>query len=124
MIEGTVKVEPNLVPSQAEPAVDVAAEATTHKTPHKRVGELFITAGQQLIAAPTLAADDVRPANADRVSSWRNGQVVFENSRLAAAVAELKRYTRTPIQLPPPTLSDLRISVSLLDGRTHPFVQA
>src|SRR3546814_1699854 len=95
MIEGTVKVEPNLVPSQAEPAVDVAAEATTHKTPHKRVGELFITAGQQLIAAPTLAADDVRPANAARVSSWRNGQVVFENSRLADAVAELNRYTRT-----------------------------
>src|SRR3546814_615721 len=82
MIEGTVKVEPNLVPSQAEPAVDVAAEATTHKTPHKRVGELFITAGQQLIAAPTLAADEVRPANANRVSSWRNGTVVFEHSRL------------------------------------------
>src|SRR3546814_14397361 len=77
-----------------------------------------------LIAAPTLAADDVRPANADHVSSWRNGQVVFENSRLADAVAELNRYTRTPIELTDPTLADLRISGAFMTGRNDTFVEA
>ena len=37
------------------------------------------------------------PAVLARVTAWRQGRAVFENDTLAAAVAEMNRYSRRPI---------------------------
>lgn len=124
MLEGRVKVEPVSAPPEARPTVGTASRRLARERPREPPAEIVITAGQQLVATPTLVVDDIRPANADRVSSWRTGQVVFEDSRLADAVAELNRYTRTPIELADPTLADLRISGAFMTGRSDTFVEA
>lgn len=118
MLEGKVKVEQNTAPSEARAASDSGQALPSNPA------EVFLTAGQQLVAMPTLAVDEVRATNADRVSSWRNGQVMFENTRLADAVTELNRYTRTPIEIADPALSDLRISGAFMTGRSDTFVEA
>ncbi len=118
MLEGKVKVEQNTTPSAARATSDPGQPSRTHST------EVFLIAGQQLVAMPTLAKDEVRATNADRVSSWRNGQVMFENTRLADAITELNRYTRTPIEIADPALSDLRISGAFMTGRSDTFVEA
>ncbi|TBU86938.1 FecR family protein [Phytopseudomonas dryadis] len=116
MLEGSVMVEPIAAPPASGAAT---APQRKNSTP-----ELVLTAGQQLVAMPTQAEDEVRPTNADRVSSWRNGQVIFEQTRLADAVAELNRYTRTPIEIADPGLSDLQISGAFRTGRNDTFVEA
>lgn len=118
MLEGKVKVESTSTRSGSGTGAGSQHAARMHPA------EVVLTAGQQLVAMPTLAADEVRPANADRVSSWRNGQVMFENTRLADAVTELNRYTRTPIEIADPELSDLRISGAFMTGRSDTFVEA
>lgn len=121
MIEGRVKVEParRSVPDDATPAI-----ANAPDLPQAQIREIILTAGQQLVAAPALAVDDIRLANPERVSSWRTGQVVFEDATLAEAVAELNRYTRVPIELADPSLAELRISGAFVTGRNDTFVEA
>jgi transmembrane sensor len=102
MVEGTVRVEP----SHASPPV----RAT-------------ITAGEQLIA-DTQREDRVRPADSERSTSWRRGQLVFDNTRLADAVAELNRYSDSKIQLADADLAELRLSGAFATGRPTVFVEA
>jgi transmembrane sensor len=70
---------------------------------------LELTAGEQLLAAPD-AADTVKSADVDRLTSWRSGRLVFQDDSLAEAVAELNRYTRTPMVIDDPRVAALRVS--------------
>lgn len=106
MLEGTVRVE------QKQPST--ANAATTIST---------ITAGEQLTVDAT-RLDRVRLTDPERVTSWRRGQVIFESSRLADAVAELNRYSTTQIALADHALAELRISGAFATGRPAIFVEA
>ncbi len=79
--------------------------------------------GQQFVAAGG-ARPLVRVADVGRVVSWRNGQIVFENERLDAAVAEMNRYSRRKVVLGDPQLASLKISGAFNAGDTHTFVEA
>jgi transmembrane sensor len=83
----------------------------------------MVSAGEQLTAA-THGRDEVRRADAERVTSWRRGQVVFEDTRLADAVREVNRYSDTRIELKDPQLGDLRLSGAFATGATNVFVEA
>ncbi len=141
MLEGVVRVEPvNLVTDRGKSAgatrhapfsADARQPDAPLRQPSQRSGPspdpnggLVLTAGQQLVIAPAEAVDGIRSVNPDRISSWRNGQVVVENTALADAVAELNRYTRIPIVLVDPGLADLRISGAFITGRNEIFVEA
>lgn len=46
----------------------------------------------------------------DREEAWVKGRVVFDATRLGAALAEMNRYAQRRLELATPTLADLRIS--------------
>jgi transmembrane sensor len=105
MIEGTVRVEPagSRIPNAA--------------------GVATITAGEQLVG-DNRNPDSIHPADADRQTSWRHGQIIFENTRLADAITELNRYSRLKLQLADPALADLRLSGAFSTGHPQLFVEA
>ena len=82
-----------------------------------------VTAGQQLIATAH-AHVQVHRINPEHETSWRRGQAIFENTRLAEAIDELNRYSTRHIVLGDAKLADLRISGTFDTGRTSAFVEA
>lgn len=112
MLEGRVRVERTAPDAgQGSPDADLPRFVTT------------LAAGEQL----TLDAqrfDRVVVADGARITSWRHGQVIFENSRLEDAIAELNRYSKTRVELADPALGELRISGAFVTGRPAIFVEA
>ncbi len=112
MVEGTVSLAP-LSPANNE---DVA-----------RSPAILLSAGQQLTidARASVAVEPlIRTADAERATSWRRGQVIFENTSLADAVAELNRYSEKKIELSGPELPELKLSGAFATGRIGVFVEA
>jgi transmembrane sensor len=82
-----------------------------------------LTPGQQLLAASRGAAT-VRHADVERVTSWRDGRLVFENEPLAGVVAEVNRYSNRKVVLSDPALGELRISGTFRIGSPVNFISA
>lgn len=106
LIEGSVSVED----ADTEPAE--APETPTRLQP----GEQFV--------AESGAAPEVRLAQIDHVTSWREGKLIFSDEPLSQAVAEVNRYSARKIVLADAGLGDLRVSGVFRTGRTDNFVQA
>jgi len=114
MVEGTVRVE--------HIAQGVARDVDATQT--RASGQIAtLTAGQQLTSKPG-NRDEVRVANPDHVTSWQRGQVIFENARLADAIAEFNRYSESEIELENPSLEELRLSGAFVTDRPAVFVEA
>jgi transmembrane sensor len=88
-----------------------------------RVDGATITAGQQLLADTGLP-DRVSVSDPERFTNWLRGQIVFDNTRLADAVAELNRYSNTKIELADPKIAQLHLSGAFAVGRPALFVEA
>jgi transmembrane sensor len=88
-----------------------------------RVDAATLTAGEQLIA-DTALADRVTVSDPERFTSWLHGQIVFDNTRLADAVAELNRYSNTKIELADPKIAQLHLSGAFATGRPALFIEA
>ncbi len=106
LIEGSVSVED----AGIEPAV--VPETPTRLKP----GEQFVAEGG--------AVPEVRIAQIDHVTSWREGKLIFSDEPLSQAVAEVNRYSARKIVLADAELGDLRVSGVFRTGRTDNFVQA
>lgn len=63
-----------------------------------RGGMRMMEPGQRLIMRDSGAIGLDRPA-IDSITSWRRGELVFRDTPIAEAVAEMNRYTRMPIRL-------------------------
>lgn len=79
--------------------------------------------GEQFVAEDG-AAPEVRVAQIEHVTSWREGKLIFSNEPLRQAVAEVNRYSARKIVLADSALGDLRVSGVFRTGRTDSFVQA
>lgn len=110
MVEGIVRVEHKQPP-----------RFNAYATPE--TSALLLHAGEQL-TTEVREQDQVRAANAERVTSWRLGQVIFEDTRLSDAIAELNRYSYSRIELKDPKLAGLRISGAFATGHPTVFVEA
>lgn len=84
-------------------------------------GDQELVAGEQLVAA---AETVVRAADAERVTSWREGRVVFEDTALADAVAEMNRYAETKLVVDDPRVGSLRVNGLFRTGETDAFLRA
>jgi transmembrane sensor len=82
-----------------------------------------VTAGEQLISGAH-ADDQVRHIDPERETSWRHGQVIFENTPLGEAIDELNRYSPIHIALADPKLAELRLSGTFATAGTGAFVEA
>ncbi|HEX5776343.1 MAG TPA: FecR family protein [Caulobacteraceae bacterium] len=94
LIEGKVKVEP-------------ARGSLWRALP---MGERDLAPGQQLVASNTNPVVSVAAANVAVETSWREGVVVFNDTPLAQAVAEMNRYADEPITVGDRELGELRIN--------------
>jgi transmembrane sensor len=130
MVEGTVRVEPVASNSLAGGMSTAVRETPSQKvtaggsTVHsQRIAPIAtITAGEQLVS--DAHEDHVKAADPDRDTSWRRGQVIFENERLEDAVAEINRYSDVKIELSAIELNGLRLSGAFATGSPKVFVEA
>lgn len=108
LAEGKVSVEPILSP---------LARLISEPPPPE-----LLVAGEALIVSDD-APVERRKADVAKVVSWRQGQVVFDNDTLAAAIAEINRYSSTRIELADPSLGQLRVSGVFKAGHSESFVE-
>lgn len=88
------------------------------------LGDDDLTAGQQLSSALDAPSVTVNAADVPRVTSWRNGQVIFRDDPLAAAAAELNRYSERPIVVTDPRVAGLTVSGVFGTSRPENFIAA
>jgi transmembrane sensor len=82
-----------------------------------------LTSGEQLRSTGTRPAI-VRRVDTRADTAWRQGRIVFDDTPLATAVAEVNRYTHQPIQLASEHYADHRLSGSFDTGDVAGFVAA
>ncbi|WP_143277003.1 FecR family protein [Bordetella genomosp. 12] len=66
--------------------------------------------GQGVHTAPGQALSAVEPVDLQAMLAWQRGKIVFENTPLAQAVAEINRYLKRPARLEAPALGNHRIA--------------
>lgn len=93
LVEGVVRVETAV---KARPGAPLA---------HR---ELVMTAGEVLDSAP--AQQIVARSETDKVTSWKSGLLVFNDTPLSEAVAEINRYTTHPIAIADASVGSFRVS--------------
>ncbi len=78
--------------------------------------------GDQLVFSGTRPATK-RKTDVAKATSWRDGQIIFDDDTLAAAVAEVNRYSAKKIVLADPRLASLRMSGVYIAGHSDSFVE-
>lgn len=78
--------------------------------------------GDQLTVSATRPAM-MRKTEVTKVTSWREGQIIFDDDTLATAVAEVNRYSPKKIILADPRLATLRMSGVFIAGHSDSFLQ-
>lgn len=63
-------------------------------------------------------------ANVPATTSWTVGRLTFEDTPISVAVAEVNRYSREPIELRDPRISEIRVSGVFNAGDIDGFVAA
>jgi transmembrane sensor len=66
----------------------------------------------------------VSAADVERVTSWRQGQLIFRDEPLSSALAEMNRYTRDQIIVEDPKVANLRVSGVFSTARPENFLAA
>ena len=87
-----------------------------------RSAQWSLKPGQQV----TTSADRPRviAANVPAATSWTVGRLTCENTPISVAVAEVNRYSREPIELRDPRISEIRVSGVFNAGDIDGFVAA
>ena len=109
LIEGRVTVEPLQLTGLARLIPALASER--------------LNAGEELVVAAN-GSVSIRSADIERVSRWQQDQVIFRDDTLETAVAEMNRYSATPIVVEDPKIGNLRISGVFGTDRQDNFLAA
>ena len=91
--------------------------------PEWPVEQTMLEPGEQLFAATT-GTVSVKPVKVAELLSWREGRVRFDDTPLSEAVAEMNRYSKSPITIADPHIADLKISGAFRTGQPKSFVTA
>lgn len=114
LIEGQVALQPAAGASGLAPARTVRMVA----------GDRVRLSGGELGLDRSAKAELDRP-NLEQAVAWKRSEAVFDDVSLLDAVAEMNRYSRTPITLlQPSALADLRVSGLYRTGDTAGFASA
>jgi transmembrane sensor len=105
LLQGRVRVEP--IGGHHDAAADQSAAV--------------MAPGEQLVASTDGMI--VNRANVEDLVSWESGRVRFDNMRLADAVAEMNRYSRTRITIADSAAAEIRITGAFRTGQSYSFAQ-
>jgi transmembrane sensor len=87
------------------------------------LGTIVLGPGERLeFASPTFAVKST--VRLDREEAWVKGRVVFDATRLGAAIAEINRYAPRRLKLVNPALADLLISGTFSVDDPNAFARA
>ncbi|ESQ80366.1 FecR domain-containing protein [Asticcacaulis sp. YBE204] len=89
-----------------------------------QLGAEQLVAGEQLTATTGVSDVKVETADVKRSISWQEGQVVFRDDALSAAVAEFNRYSDARILINDPKVADLRVSGIFRVDHPQNFLEA
>jgi len=99
----------------------VEGRVDVHK-PSSATAQWTLAPGQQVTtSAPT---PRVLAVNVPAATSWTDGRLTFENTPIAAAVAEVNRYSAKPIELRDQRVSSIHVSGVFNAGDIDGFVAA
>jgi len=85
---------------------------------------LVLARGQQLVLQQDSGPEPVRQANFQRVTAWRQQQLIFDNTLLGNAVLDINQYIDGPIEIADPALQGIRISGVFRTGDSSDFIIA
>jgi transmembrane sensor len=84
---------------------------------------VLLQAGERLdFKSPTLAVKST--ARLEQEEGWVTGRVVFDATRLSAALAEINRYAPRPLKLAKPAMGDLLVSGTFSVDDSSAFAHA
>nr|WP_245198813.1 FecR family protein [Sphingopyxis italica] len=106
LISGKVRVDTYSSPAAARP-----------------VQSTMLTPGERFAAAADTAAM-VTPVSSEAATAWRRGQVMFNDTPLSAAIAELNRYGGPQVDIADPRLGALTVSGVFATNDTAEFADA
>jgi transmembrane sensor len=86
--------------------------------------QTWTLAPNQQLDLPRSGPASPRPTDAATATAWTAGRLIFHETTLAAAVAEVNRYGRHRIELDPSVPADRRIDGVFDVGDTEAFVSA
>lgn len=117
LVEGRVVVR-----GSADGRPSVGGESGVAMSPGQRLHVSGSTRIKRVAAAPEMRVDRPRM---DQVLAWTRGEALFEDVSLQAAVAEMNRYSSTPIRLgDADALGSLRVSGLFKTGDNLSFARA
>ena len=86
-------------------------------------GPVALTPGQRLHLADTRTPARVDRPRLEAVTAWRRGEILLDNTPLSEAVAELNRYSPTPLVLETPRIASLRVTGIFRTGDSDAFAR-
>ncbi len=98
-------------------------EATVMPSGQTQNRRLQLGAGQRLVLSANVAAYVDKP-NLAPLTAWQTGQAIFDNDTLAAAAAEMNRYTTQQIAIDDPSVAKLRMSGVYRVGDNEAFARS
>lgn len=72
-----------------------------------------LTAGQQVVATAGVGLRPVAEVAPDMAGAWRTGHLVYMDNRLIDVVADINRYSETPVVLESDVVAEMRIAAAL-----------
>jgi len=84
----------------------------------------MLTRGQQLVLQRDSGPEPVRQTNFQRVTAWRQQQLIFDSTLLGDAVLDINQYIDGPIEIADPALEGIRISGIFRTGDSDDFITA
>lgn len=98
VLEGRVRVNQRDVAERSAAATD------------KAISEFELAVGDQLIVAKSQPAIRVSLRDTEKVTSWTERRLIFEDTPLSAAVAEFARYSSHAIRIEDPAVAERKIN--------------
>ncbi|MGH6781448.1 MAG: FecR family protein [Sphingomonadaceae bacterium] len=79
--------------------------------------------GERIVFGQRNAVRQERP-DVQRATAWQEGRVIFDDQPLAAAVAEMNRYSRKPLVVADSELGTMRVSGTYSTGDAEAFARS
>lgn len=98
VLEGRVRVNQRDAAERSAAAID------------KAINEFELAVGDQLIVAKAQPAIRVSLRDTEKVTSWTERRLIFEDTPLSAAAAEFARYSPRVIRIEDPTIAERKIN--------------
>lgn len=86
--------------------------------------ERVLVAGQRLVVDTHERFGEIMPLASGSVAAWRSGRVSFEQTPLAAAIAEFERYGPTGLVVRDPVVAAMKVGGSFGIGQSKQFAKA